>query len=178
MNSATDNPRTERRVAEAEYRSASPSPENAPRPNSRPWFWLGLATLLLAADRALKSAALLRGAADEPGVFAFSLFRNEGIAFSIPFPAAVFWPAAVAIVAVLLVLFAKAWRADRAKAGIIALILLGAASNLYDRAAYGAIIDYLLFFGRSAVNIADGMIVAGLVALYVRQGRVTKKKNG
>lgn len=163
MTAPTDNPRFANRVAEGEYRGIM-----RPKPPARAWPWFTAAVVLCAVDRGLKSLALSRGEAETPGAVAFTLFRNEGIAFSLPLSAAIFWPAAALVFAALLGLFVTSLRADKARAGILALVILGAASNLYDRATYGAIIDYLLFFNRSAVNVADGMIVAGLLALYLR----------
>ena len=63
---------------------------------------------------------------------------------------------------------------DRMRAGIFFLILLGAFSNLIDRAFYGATIDYLIFFNRSAVNLADGMIIAGLLGLIFGSAKYEK----
>ena len=166
MSAPADNPRFANRVAEGEYRGIM-----RPKKPASAWPWFVAAIACFALDRVLKLAALSRGEADAPGAVAFTLFRNEGIAFSLPLPAAIFWPAAALVLTVLLWMFASAWRTDRSRAGVVLLVLLGAASNLYDRAAYGAIIDYLLFFNRSAVNVADGMIVAGLLALYLRHDK-------
>ena len=169
MNAPAENPRIAHRVAEGEYRGIM-----RPKPPTPAWPWFAVSLVLFAADRGLKLLALSRGAAEEPGIVAFTLFRNEGIAFSLPLASAIFWPAACVVLAVLLWLFGAAWRTDKARAGIYALVILGAASNLYDRAAHGAIIDYVLFFNRSAVNVADGMIVAGLLALYLRHDGASK----
>lgn len=163
MNAPAENPRIAHRVAEGEYRGIM-----RPKPPARAWPWFAAALALFAIDRGLKMLALSRGEAENSGAVAFTLFRNEGIAFSLPLSAAIFWPAAGVVLAVLLWLFVTALRTDKARAGVYALVILGAASNLYDRATHGAIIDYVLFFNRSAVNVADGMIVAGLFALYLR----------
>mgnify|MGYP001563437269 CR=1 FL=1 len=152
------------RAAEAQYRSKALATDK--KMANGPWLWFAVAVLLFILDRFLKEIAIARGADPAPGIAAFSLFRNTGIAFSLPLPPAVFWPAAAVIFAVLLGFFARSLTRDLMRAGMLALIILGAASNLIDRFLYASIIDYLLFFGRSAVNVADGMIVAGLVALY------------
>jgi len=44
-------------------------------------------------------------------------------------------------------------------------IVLGAMGNLYDRLAYGFTVDYIILFGRSAINVSDLVIVSGVVAL-------------
>lgn len=166
MSAPADNPRFANRIAEGEYRGIMRPKKPAPA-----WPWFAAAFACFALDRVLKLTALSLGEAASPGAVAFTLFRNEGIAFSLPLPAVVFWPAAMVVLAVLLWMFGSSMRADKARAGIVALVLLGAASNLYDRAVHGAIIDYLLFFNRSAINLADGMIVAGLLALYLRHDK-------
>ncbi len=119
------------------------------------------------ADRLFKAAALVL---PEPlgwtGWAEFTLFRNTGIAFSLPLAAAVFWPlAALALAAVFYALVRSAARRDWFVAAALALVAVGAVSNLIDRRLYGATIDYLLFFGISAVNLADLLIVAGVVLL-------------
>lgn len=156
------------RAAEAEHRAEALAADK--RKKKGPWLWYAAAVLLFLFDRALKEVALARGAVADPGVAAFSLFRNGGIAFSLPLPPIVFWPAAAVIFTALAIFFATSLRRDRTRAGVLFLIMLGALSNLIDRYLHGSITDYLLFFGRSAVNLADGMIVGGLVALYVRGG--------
>lgn len=162
--------RTELRVAEAEYRTDSVimTAKGAPR------LWYAAAVLAFAADRILKETAITRGVEPDPGPIAFTLFRNTGIAFSLPLSSAIFWPAAGAIFATLAWLFVRSFAKDKLRAGMLAMIILGAASNLMDRYLYGSTTDYLLFFGRSAINLADVMIVAGLAALFghaAKQGR-------
>lgn len=154
--------RAEMRVAETEYRTDSViiPPKGAPR------LWFAAAASAFVLDRILKEAAIVRGVDPSPGAVAFTLFRNTGIAFSLPLPREIFWPAAAAIFAVLLWLFFRSVPKDKLRAGMLAMIILGAASNLIDRYLYGSTTDYLLFFGRSAINVADAMIVVGLAALF------------
>ncbi len=128
---------------------------------------------LLLADRFIKRAALnglrLRGA---PGILSFELFKNTGIAFSLPFSGPIVWLLSLAILAGVCVMGArdfKAKRYDRAEA--ICLFVLGACSNLFDRVAFGFTVDYFIFFSRSAVNVADGMIVAGALWLIFKTSK-------
>ena len=131
---------------------------------------------MFVADRLLKSLAIARGVDPSPGIVSFSLFRNTGIAFSIPLPSAAYWPAATVFFLLLVAYWAGALRRDRRRAAIAFAMILGAVSNLWDRLEHGATIDYLLFFGRSAVNLADGMIVGGLAAIYVLHKKEEKKQ--
>lgn len=133
-----------------------------------PWPWYVAAAFCFAADRGFKQLALSGFSAGEGGPAAFTLFKNTGIAFSIPVSDAIFWPAAIVAMLLLLGAYARSVRLEPGVAGILFLIILGATSNLIDRVIYDATIDYLLFFKRSAVNLADGMIVGGLLWLALR----------
>jgi signal peptidase II len=130
-------------------------------------LWAAFA--ILAIDRALKAVAL-SGVARRifPGV-EFALFRNPGIAFSLPLPNIIFWPNAALILGALIWLLLRLRKDDAVGATLLACVILGSLSNIIDRAVYGAVIDYLIFFGRSAVNVADGMIIGGVLTLIVRK---------
>lgn len=159
------------RAAEAEYRK-----EVLAEPRKKmPWPPYAVAVLFFVADRVLKQVALAVGERAATGPAVFTLFRNTGIAFSIPVSEKIFWPIAVAVFSLLVAAFANAVRKNALAAAPVFVILLGAASNLVDRALYGATIDYLLFFGRSAVNLADGMIVGGVLYLFLRERRAAQK---
>lgn len=45
-------------------------------------------------------------------------------------------------------------------------ILLGGLSNVYDRFAFGGVIDYVEILGFATINLADILILAGLVFLF------------
>jgi len=140
-------------------------------------LYMAGATGLFVVDRLLKSAASDRFVSESlsliPGILKFEFFANRGIAFSIPFSGPVLW----VLSGILILAFSWfAFRYGRKDRPLLAfaygLFMFGAASNLYDRVVYGHTVDYLIFFGRSAVNIADAMIVAGAVMLISR----TKKE--
>ena len=140
-----------------------------PRDVNRARSILWAAFAILAADRVAKMLAALDVTARLlPGV-EFRLFRNDGIAFSIPVPDIVFWPVAVLALAALIRLWNALREEDEVGAALVVMILLGALSNVADKALTGAITDYIIFFGRSAVNIADGMIVGGALAMILRK---------
>lgn len=122
------------------------------------------AVFLVLADRLLKSLAL-RGlyTAYNP-IFYFSSFLNKGIVFSLPVPTLLFWLFAIPLFAALLYDLVRSLRAGHeATSRAQIFIVAGAASNLYDRFVHNAIIDYLIFFSRSAMNIADFLIIGGCV---------------
>jgi len=137
---------------------------------NRKRFWIALFLVCFLLDRALKWAAL--GGArwlGWPGILVFELFKNTSIAFSLPFSGPLVWLLSVAILAAVCLMAVRDFRArryDRAEA--ISLFVFGACSNLFDRVAYGFTVDYFIFFSRSAVNVADGMIVAGALWLILK----------
>jgi signal peptidase II len=131
------------------------------------------AAAALVIDRLFKTVALyaLPGSAlpSSARPVEFRLFLNEGVAFSLPLSGPLVWAASALVIAAVIAaaaLDARKGRSERLPA--FALFILGAASNLYDRFVYGYTVDYLVFFGRSAVNLADGMIVAGAIWLLPR----------
>jgi len=133
--------------------------------------WIAVFLSLFVLDRAVKLVALSGARADFiPGVLTFELFRNSGIAFSLPFSGPLVWLLSVGILAAVSLMAAKEFRSRKyALAGAFGLFVFGACSNLFDRVIYGFTVDYLIFFGRSAVNVADGMIVAGALWLLLKR---------
>jgi signal peptidase II len=112
-----------------------------------------------------------------PGFFSLVHTRNPGIAFSLfadsgPLVRNVLVPL-VSIAAVALII-AMLWGSRNTGAKTyagLALILSGAVGNLYDRAAYGYVVDFLDFYIGAyhwpAFNVADSCITigAGLILL-------------
>jgi len=132
--------------------------------------WVAVFIGLFLIDRLLKRAALSGSDAEFiRGILEFRLFRNAGIAFSLPLGGPLVWILSVGILAAVSLMAAKEFRAKRyALAGAFGLFVFGACSNLFDRVVYGFTVDYLIFFERSAVNLADGMIVAGALWLLLK----------
>lgn len=133
--------------------------------------WLLVVTALVAADRLLKWYAIAHWSlapADLGFGFGFTFLVNPGIAFSIPFGGTVL----LVVTIVVLSLFCRLlWRAVAAKnmraALASATVLVGAGSNIADRFLYGGVVDYLGLGPFSVVNLADLMILAGIVMLIV-----------
>ncbi len=130
--------------------------------------WTLIALGAFALDRVLKRLAL-SGARSAEGIARFALFRNEGIAFSLPFSGPIIWLLSALILAAVGSLAYKDFRTRHYKrAEAYLFFVLGACSNLFDRVVYGYTVDYLILFHLSAVNIADGMIVAGALWLVLK----------
>jgi len=141
---------------------------------------------LLALDRLAKWYAFAalppqRGAVLVSGLN-YEYFHNTGLAFSLFSPAVATAASAVALTA--LAAFAARHRLAGHPLSVretwsFWLIALAGASNVYDRLATGGVTDYLIF-ARSAWNIADIMILAGIALMFVRApkgGSRTDTKN-
>lgn len=129
------------------------------------WWWVVVAGLIVF-DRWLKDLAL-QGTVVDFGWPVFHLVRNYGLVFGIPLPGM----AIIIVLAVVVCIFIVLW--IRTRSGYqrlaIGLILVGAASNLFDRIEYGFVIDWA-DFGRCwpIFNLADVMIVTGLIMILFR----------
>ncbi len=97
----------------------------------------------------------------------FALHKNYGIAFDLPVPLWVVIPLTLTVLVILVSLLKRHAHDTRATTALM-LIAAGAVGNLIDRIAYGFTVDYIILFGRSAINLADVMILAGIVWLILR----------
>lgn len=117
---------------------------------------------LFLADRLLKyfSTDVLAQPALLTPFFGWFPSANHGIAFSIPIPVALTIAFSIFFLIALLWLYRSE---DNALSRFFILfILLGAASNIIDRAVYGHTLDYFLLL-TAVINIADVMIVGGVI---------------
>ena len=99
-------------------------------------------------------------------ILKFNYTANYYVAFSLPLAGR----AVEALIAVIILALMLFWlngflRREYAKSAPLALIILGAAGNLFDRLKYGYVIDYLDLKYFTVFNLADAMIVAGAVLL-------------
>ena len=111
------------------------------------------------------------------GFFNLVHVRNTGIAFSMFADAAPWFreivlpvASAVAIVGIVVMLRQRAMMHPLSRIGL-ALILAGAAGNLYDRLLYGYVTDFLdLYVGSyhwPAFNVADSALTVGAILLVL-----------
>ncbi len=108
-----------------------------------------------------------------PG-FDYKYFLNTGLTFSLfnnPLAITASLVAAVALTVWLVYKIKREpnWFALPTNMIGVLLVALGGASNLFDRFYFHGVIDYLLFFSRSAWNIADIMILAGILFLILKR---------
>ena len=145
-----------------------------------PYFLLVAATVIL--DRWTKALIQSRFELNESvtlvdGFFNITYVRNTGIAFGI-FSAisssakSMVLSAFAALAAVLVIAYSfRTPLRDRLLHVALALILGGALGNLYDRLAYGYVVDFLEFYVGNyhwpSFNVADSAISTGVLLLAV-----------
>lgn len=152
--------------------------------------WLWLAMIVLGMDRYSKVLAenYLSYAEPNPiipGFFDLTLLYNKGAAFSFLADAGGWqrwlFSAMAAVMSIVLVIWIKRtpkkiWWLNTG----LALILGGALGNLYDRVAYGQVVDYFSFhfgiYSFPAFNIADAAISCGALLLIVDMLFFEKKR--
>ena len=140
------------------------------------WKAYGAAAAVFALDRITKLVIEARVSFTDtyrviPGFFDIVRSENRGVAFGLFNDSTSEWrtwllvAASLAAVALVSVLLWRAERLDRLTMWGFALILGGAAGNVYDRIVWGQVTDFLLFYIGSyqwpAFNAADSAIVIG-----------------
>ena len=126
--------------------------------------WLIPAIFLVSLDRLLKvwaSGYLVGKKLFLAGDFIkLDYAANKYIAFSLPFAGPVLIGLIIALVFALLYMSLYYSRAGKyTLSGLLLVIAFGAISNLYDRLAYGYVVDYIDMKYFTVFNIADTMIV-------------------
>ena len=136
----------------------------------------GLSAIVFAADRLSKSIVEAKVSAFDvhpviPGFFDIVHSQNRGVAFGLMNDSNSPWRTVVLIVfsaAALLVVAGLLWRTsrlDRWTATGLALVLGGAAGNLFDRILWGRVTDFLEFYIGAlhwpTFNVADSCVVIG-----------------
>ncbi|MFA6106180.1 MAG: signal peptidase II [Patescibacteria group bacterium] len=133
------------------------------------------------ADRWLKWLAS-HGAPDKKillikNFLSFSLSKNENIAFSIPLSGPALEMAILILLAAILILVITKSRELGQKTAFFILILVGGASNLYDRLSYGYVVDYFNLSFFAIFNLADAMVTFGVLGLFFTGFRPNKGEN-
>jgi signal peptidase II len=150
------------------------------------WAWLGLSVAIVVVDQLSKLAMIALFQPGEErvvtGFFSLVLAFNTGAAFSFLRDVAG-WPrylfSAIAIAAGGLIVWLLRRGGDRLYCAGLALILGGAAGNLWDRLTLGHVVDFLLFHWRHwyypAFNLADSAITVGAALLIFDSLRPRRK---
>jgi len=107
-----------------------------------------------------------------PNTTGFILERNQGIAYSIPLPQTFLIIVVAIIILVLMVILIKAYKQkDLMIISAFSLIIVGAISNLLDRLRYEYVIDMIVLTSWPVFNLADIMILAGFVMVFLQMVR-------
>lgn len=140
-----------------------------------------IAGILIICDRLLKSLAM-NGCFDKPinligDYFRLNFASNSNIAFSLPLSGRLAEAAIILILAVLLVYFIVLLKkGERVQAALLSAVILGAASNLFDRFRYGFVVDYFGLKYFTVLNLADVIIVVAVMGLFCIN-RLNKKNS-
>lgn len=125
----------------------------------------------LTKDWLFDKPALMAGFSYFGGLIQLTDHRNLGITFDIPIPQLVIIPLTIGVILLIIPALLRAAREQKyGEVFALGLILGGAFGNLTDRLTLGYVRDWLLLFGRSAINVADVSVAGGLV-WYVMQGK-------
>jgi len=101
-------------------------------------------------------------------IFSFNFASNYNIAFSLPFSGIGLNVLIILIILSLIAHLATSFKLSNYKyINYLALIILGAISNLYDRLNYGFVIDYFDLKYFTIFNIADAMIFFGVLGMVI-----------
>ena len=143
------------------------------------WMLLPVACLILF-DEWIKYLALqrlpLEGDLLDPGIVDFAIHKNFGVAFDIPFKMPLIIFVSVIIGIALLRIAKKQWKADPMISFSSLVIIIAALGNLYDRIVYGFTVDYIILFGRSAINLSDILIITGVIFLLFSSRKKKKQR--
>ena len=138
-------------------------------------------TLVVILDEVIKFIALKKlpdeGSLVDPGIIDFAIHRNFGIAFDIPFKIPVIIIISVIIGLFLFKVVKKNWKSHPGVALSALTIIIGAMGNLYDRIVYQFTVDYIILFGRLAINLSDVIIVGGVIWLLMASRKIKKQKH-
>ncbi len=142
------------------------------------WLWLSVVVIVL--DQLTKQLATASLNYAEPvavmPLFNLTLVHNTGAAFSFLSQAGGwqrwFFAAIALVVSVGIVFWLKKLERDKLWEAVgLALVLAGAVGNLWDRVAYGYVVDFLdFYYGTThwpAFNVADIAIVMGAALLIL-----------
>jgi len=100
------------------------------------------------------------------GFFQLNFVSNYNIAFSLPFNE--LWLNITIVLIIFALIFYLLYlllKGEYNKAGPLLIIVFGAISNLFDRIKYGYVVDYFDLKYFTVFNLADVMIVGGVIGL-------------
>lgn len=112
------------------------------------------------------------------GIVHLVVHRNYGISFNIPIPRLLILGITSIVLASILYLVHKRKAMSISILLGLALIFGGAIGNMLDRIIFEYVRDWLLFFNRSAINLADISILLGILIYLVSDTQSRRKHKG
>lgn len=100
-----------------------------------------------------------------PGIVDIFLHKNMGVVSNIPIPLAVVLPLTVLIIASCIYWLWKSRESNHQLTLSLVVLIGGAIGNFADRVINSFTTDYLLLFERSVINLADVLIVVGVIGI-------------
>ncbi len=156
------------------------------RPPMLKWLWLSLAALIL--DQMTKLAIVdsmtLHQSIPVTSFFSLTYVHNTGAAFSLLSDAGgwqrwLFSSLAAVVSVVMVVWISRLQKHETLLAVSLSLVLGGAIGNLFDRVAYGYVIDFLDVYYQDmhwpAFNIADSAICIGVFLMLLESFGIGKE---
>ncbi len=126
-------------------------------------------------DRMTKLWAMARIPGDTqiiPGIVAITHHQNFGLIANLPVPREIILFVTSVVLLIVTYLCIRTLLQHKLVESIaFACVIGGAIGNLWDRYSFGYVFDWLLFFHRSILNIADIAIGAGIVLLLILMRR-------
>lgn len=119
-------------------------------------------------DVVLKRIFLFKWTHCQFGPLQFFLYKNEKVLFGLlPFNWFFVGIALVLILYLNFIFYKYLAKKEYLYCFAVGLIIAGAWSNFFDRVFYGFVIDYINFGPWSIFNLADAMIVIGVIMIFV-----------
>lgn len=112
------------------------------------------------------------------GFVKIGLYKNYSGAFSLPIAGTVYNALGVLLLFIFIFLFISETKKTKSATVVsdlvnrkfaYSLIILGGASNIFDRLYFGYVIDYAQVMNWSFFNLADGMLIGGVGILIAGQ---------
>ena len=130
-----------------------------------------VAAAVVVLDRMTKLWAMARAPGDMefiPGLFAITHHQNFGLIANLPVPRAIIiFVTSIVLFIVTYLCIRAIFRRNLIESTAFAIVIGGAIGNLWDRFSLGYVFDWMMFFNRSILNIADVAIGVGIVILLV-----------
>lgn len=99
--------------------------------------------------------------------FGFKLYLNDGIAFSLPLAQLATIIISILIIISLLFFLIKNYQLKNNYFVPMALIIIGAVSNVIDRLKFKGVVDFIDLWFIPAFNLSDVYIIVGIVWLII-----------